>query len=170
MANPLLGQILGGIFASAMRGRGRSGPFRGGTGGTGLGGLAGGKRGMLLAMLLPFAMQWVQRNGGIGAVLDRFKQKGFGQQADSWVSTGVNQSLQADAVDNVVGREELSRLARQLGVPEQEVADGFAEILPEMVDQLSPEGQVPPEADDALDGGLSEIEKELSHLTTSTLP
>ena len=172
VANPLLGQILGGIFANAMRGRGRGrgGPFGGGVGGAGLGGLAGGKRGMLLAMLLPFAMQWVQRNGGLGAVLDRFKQKGYRQQADSWVSTGANQSLQAEAVDNVIGRDELSRLARQLGVPEQEVADGLAEILPEMVDQLSPEGQVPPEADDALDGGLSEIEKELSHLTTNTLP
>lgn len=170
MANPLLGQILGSVFANAMRGRARSGPFGGGMGGGGLGGLAGGKRGMLLAMLLPFAMQWVQRNGGIGAVLDRFKQKGYRQQADSWVSMGVNQSLEAEAVDNVVGREELSRLSQQLGVPEQEVADGFAEILPEMVDQLSPNGQVPPEADDALDSGLSELEKELSHLTTSTLP
>lgn len=186
MANPLLGKILGSVFANAMRGRGRSGPLRGGMGstigGAGLGGLLGGmmggrgrgglggNRGMLLAMLLPFAMQWVQRNGGIGAVLDRFKQKGFGPQADSWVSTGPNQSLQAEAVDNVVGREELSRLAQQLGVPEQEVAEGFAEILPEVADQLSPEGQVLPEADEALSSGLSEVEKELSHLTTSTLP
>lgn len=186
VANPLLGQILGSVFANAMRGRARRGPFGGGRGpgiaGAGLGGLLGGmmggrsrgglggNRGMLLAMLLPFAMQWVQRTGGIGAVLDRFKQKGYRQQADSWVSTGPNQLLEAEAVDNVVGREELSRLSQQLGIPEQEVADGFAEILPEVADQLSPQGQLPPEADDALDSGLSEIEKELSQLTTSTLP
>ena len=69
-----------------------------------------------------------------------------------------------------MGGEELSRLSRQLGVPEREVALGFADILPEMVDQLSPEGQLPPEADEALDAGLSEVEKELSHLTTSSLP
>jgi uncharacterized protein YidB (DUF937 family) len=112
-------------------------------------------------------MQWVQRNGGIGAVLDRFKQKGYHQQADSWVSTGPNQLLEAEAVDNVVGREELSRLSRQLGVPQEEVAHGFAEILPEMADQLSPEGSVPPEADEALEAGRSELERELSQLTTS---
>lgn len=190
MANPLLGQILGSVFANAMRGRARSGPFgRGmgaGTGGGGLGDLLGGvaggmagargrgglggNRGMLLAMLLPFAMQWVQRNGGIGAVLDRFKQKGFGPQADSWVSTGPNATLKAEEIDEVVGGQELSRLSQQLGVPEREVALGLADILPEMVDQLSPEGQLPPEADDALDSGLSEVEKELSHLTTSSLP
>jgi len=169
--NALLGQILGGIFGNALRGRARSG---GGLGdllggmmsGRARGGLSG-NRGMLLAMLLPFAMQWVQRNGGIGAVLDRFKQKGYRRQADSWVTTGPNQMLDTRAVDEVVGSQELSRLSQQLGVPEQEVADGFAEILPEMVDKLSPEGQVPPNADDALDGGLSEIEKELSRLTTS---
>jgi uncharacterized protein YidB (DUF937 family) len=180
VANPLLGQILGSVFANAMRGRARSGPFGGGMGG-GLGDLLGGvpmsargglggNRGMLLAMLLPFAMQWVQRNGGIGTVLERFKQKGFDQQANSWVSTGPNAMLRAEEVDEVVGGEELSRLSRQLGVSEREVALGFADILPEMVDQLSPEGQLPPEADEALDSGLSEVEKELSHLTTSSLP
>ena len=176
MANPLLGQILGSVFSSAMRGRARSGPFGGATGG-GLGDLVGGGarggmggRGMLLAMLLPFAMQWVQRNGGVGAVLERFKQKGYGREADSWVSTGPNADLNAEALDEVVGGEEISRLSRQLGVSEHEVAAGFADILPEMVDQLSPEGQLPAEADDALDSGLSEVEKELSHLTTGSLP
>jgi len=187
MANPLLGQILGSVFANAMRGRARSGPFGANAGsGGGLGDLLGGMmgrggapaggarsgspfggRGALLAMLLPFALQWVQRNGGLGAVLDRFQQKGYRDQANSWVSTGANQMLDMRMVDDVVGSDELSRLSQQLGVPEQEVAQGFAEILPEMVDQLTPEGQVPPEADDALVGGLSELERELSQLTTN---
>ncbi|MDF2465463.1 MAG: pbpA2 [Ramlibacter sp.] len=187
MANPLLGQVLGSLFATAMRGRARTGPFGGGSAGAGvgtaaLGGILGGmlgrggqvtrgrgglagNRGLLLAMLLPYAMQWVQRNGGVGAVLERFRQKGFGKQADSWVSTGGNQPLRAEEADEVVGGEELSRLAQQLGVPEREVALGFAEIVPELVDQLSPGGEVPPEADDALDAGRSELEKELSQLT-----
>jgi uncharacterized protein YidB (DUF937 family) len=194
MANPLLGQILGSVFANAMRGRARSGPFgaNAGRGGGGLGDLLGGMtgrggstmgggplgsgrsmgggfggRGALIAMLLPFAMQWVQRNGGLGAVLERFKQKGYRQQADSWVSTGANQFIGADGVQNVVGGDELSQLARQLGVPQEDVAAGFAEIFPEMVDQLSPEGQIPPEADEALNAGQSELERELSQLTTS---
>jgi uncharacterized protein YidB (DUF937 family) len=187
MANPLLGQVLGSVFATAMRGRARRGPFGGGSvagnvataglggilgGMLGRGGLAtggrrglGGNQGLLLAMLLPYAMQWVQRNGGVGAVLDRFRQKGMGPKADSWVSTGANQALRAEEADEVVGGEELSRMAHQLGIPEQEVAAGFAEIVPELVNQLSPEGQVPPEADDALDAARAELEKELSQLT-----
>jgi uncharacterized protein YidB (DUF937 family) len=138
---------------------------RGGQVTRGRGGLAG-NRGLLLAMLLPYAMRWVQRNGGVGSVLERFRQKGLGKQADSWVSTGSNHELMADEASEVVGGEELSRLSRQLGVPEHEVAGGFAEIVPELVDQLSPGGEVPPEADDALDAGRSELEKELSQLTT----
>jgi uncharacterized protein YidB (DUF937 family) len=182
MANPLLGQILAGVFANAMRGRARTGPFgaNANVGGGGLGDLLGGMMGRtsgrptgraggaaLLAVLLPLAMQWVQRNGGVGAVLERFRQKGYGGHADSWVSTEPNQMIDADAVHNVVGGDELSRFGQQLGASEEDVAAGFAQILPEMVDQLSPEGNIPPEADDALDAGQSELQRELSQLTTT---
>jgi uncharacterized protein YidB (DUF937 family) len=182
MANPLLGQILGSVFANTMRGRARSGPFgaNAGTGGGGLGDLLGGMLGRtggrptgrpggcaLLALLLPLAMQWVQRNGGVGAVLERFKQKGYGRHAESWISPGPNQMIDADAVHNVVGGETLSHLGQQLGASEEDVAAGMAQILPEMVDQLSPEGTIPPEADQALDAGQSELQRELSQLTTT---
>lgn len=187
MANPLLAQVLGSVFSGAMQGRARRGPFSGGSvagniGAAGLGGVlggmlgrggsaSGGRRGLggnhtlLLAMLLPYAMQWVQRSGGVGAVLERFREKGYGRQADSWVASGANQPLRAEEADEVVGGEELARVAHQLGVPEREVALGYGEIVPELVNQLSPEGQIPPEADDALDAGRAELEKELSHLT-----
>jgi uncharacterized protein YidB (DUF937 family) len=175
MANPLLGQILGSVFANAMRGRAHRGPFgREPAGGAGLGDLlvrapgrspVGGRtggRGALIALLLPLAMQWVQRNGGVKEVLRRFEQKGFGPQANSWVSTGPNSPLKAEEIDEVVGGEELSRLSRKLGVNEREVALGLADILPEMVDQLTPDGSVPAEAEDALDAGRSELERELA--------
>jgi uncharacterized protein YidB (DUF937 family) len=188
MANPLLGQILGSVFANTIGARARSGPAAtnsgasgGGLGdllggmlgrgnaslGSGRGGSAFGGRGALVAMLLPFAMQWVQRNGGLGEVLKRFQQKGYGDHANSWVSTGPNRMLDSQAVHEVVGQDELARLSQQLGVPQEEVAGGFGEILPEMVDQLTPDGHVTPEADQALDAGQSELNRELSQLTTN---
>ena len=191
--NPLLGQVLGGLFGQAMMRRGRGGPG-GGMGGTGggLGGLGGGLGGIalgsvlggmmrggrggmgapagrglggnqtaLLMMLLPLAMRWVQRNGGMGAVLDKFKQKGFDRQAKSWVATGPNDSVDEQMVEQVVGREELSAMAQRLGVPEHEVAQAFAEIMPEMVDKLTPEGKLPGEADEVLAEGATALEKEI---------
>jgi uncharacterized protein YidB (DUF937 family) len=186
---------LGNVFANAMRGRARTGPFGRVTppnagqtqGGSGLGDLlggilggaalsragmgagrsrAGGNRGLLIAMMLPFAMRWVQRNGGIGGLLERLNKKGYGPQASSWISTGPNHALDANAVHDVVDAQELSQVAQQLGVSETEVSQGMAEILPELVDQLSPEGQLPPEADEAMDAGVTHLEQELSQLTT----
>ncbi|MBC5782092.1 DUF937 domain-containing protein [Ramlibacter sp. USB13] len=187
--NPLLGQVLGGLFGQAL-GRRRVG---GGLGGGGLGGALGGialgsvlagamrnrgraagvpvgvpgganpygNRTALLVMLLPLAMRWVQKNGGMGAVLDRFKQQGFGRQAQSWVDTGDNDGIDERAVEQVVGQGELQQMAQRLGVPEHEVAQAFAEIMPQMVDKLTPDGQVPREADEVLDESRNALEKEI---------
>jgi uncharacterized protein YidB (DUF937 family) len=115
----------------------------------------------LLVMLLPLAMRWVQKNGGMGAVLDRFRQQGLGKQAQSWVSTGPNDGIDERAVEQVVGSGELQQMAQRLGVPESEVAQAFAEIMPNMVDKLTPSGELPPEADDVIDESRQALEKEI---------
>jgi uncharacterized protein YidB (DUF937 family) len=188
--NPLLGQVLGGLFGNAMGNRGANGGG-GGLAGGGMGGalggialgsvLAGVLRGAgsrqaapvpggtrpyanhtaLLVMLLPLAMRWVQRNGGINAVLDRFRQKGMGAQTQSWVSTGSNQPVDDGSVKQVIGQDDLREMAQRLGVPEEQVAQAFAEIMPEMVDKLSPQGQVHPQADQVLDAGQRQLEQEI---------
>lgn len=173
--NPMLGTILGGLFGQAMRRRGMGGGLGGGLGGAVLGGMLGGRRGpmglpsrgmggnrtALMLMLLPLAMRWVQRNGGMGAVLDRFRQKGYGGQMQSWVAAGDNQPIDGEAVEQVVGHDDLQQMAQRLGVPEHEVRQAFAEVMPEMVDQLTPEGRLPQEADEVLDEGAQALEKEI---------
>jgi uncharacterized protein YidB (DUF937 family) len=64
-------------------------------------------------------------------------------------------------VEDVVGRGELEQIAQKLGVPERDVADAFAEIFPEMVDKLTPDGNVPAQADALLQDGADEIEEEI---------
>lgn len=166
-----LGDLLGGLLGGGGAAQDRDSPLGGGGLGDLLGGILGGgapdasatKRssslggGALIAMLLPLAMQWVQRNGGLGAVLGKFQKQGYSQQAASWVSTGENESMPRQAIDDVVGLDELSRLSQQLGVPEHEVANGFAQILPVMVSQLTPQGDVPGDADDVLGNGMAEM-------------
>ena len=193
--NPMLGQVLGGLFGQAMSRRGmRGGLGGGGLSGGGLGGLGGGLGGIalgsvlagmmrnrnggvarpvpggshpygnqtaLLVMLLPLAMRWVQRNGGMGSVLDKFRQKGMGDKAQSWMSTGANEPIDERSVEQVVGQDELRQMAQRLGVPEQEVAQAFAQIMPEMVDKLTPDGQLPQQADEVLDEGRQTLEKEI---------
>lgn len=161
----LLGGILGGNDRPSGGGLDDSGLLGGLGGMAGLGGTArggsgmGNKGGALLVMLLPLAMQWVQRNGGLGGVLQRFQHKGYSQQAASWVSTGPNEALEPQAVNDVVGTDELSRLSQQLGVSQDEVSTGMAQILPEMVNRLTPQGGVPDDGDETLDRGRSMLEK-----------
>ena len=158
----LLGGILGGNTRQADGGPDHAGPLGGlgGLGGMGQGGSGLGNKGSaLMVMLLPLAMQWVQRNGGLGGVLERFQHKGYSQQAASWVSTGSNEALEPQAVKEVVGTEELSRLSQQLGVSQEEVSSGMAQILPEMVNRLTPQGDVPDDGDETLNRGMSMLEK-----------
>ena len=158
----LLGGILGGNNRPAGGGLDDSESPGGlaGLGGSGMGGSGMGNKGSaLLVMLLPLAMQWVQRNGGLGGVLQRFQRKGYSQQAASWVSTGPNEALEPQAVNDVVGTDELSRLSQQLGVSQDEVSTGMAQILPEMVNRLTPQGGVPDDGDETLDRGRSMLEK-----------
>lgn len=180
--NPILGQVLGGLFGQAMqrRGTGTGGGIGGALGGAAIGSvLAGalrnrhqpasvpggahpyGNRTALLVMLLPLAMRWVQKNGGLSAVLDRFRQQGLGRQAQSWVSSGANDGIDGRAVEQVVGGGELQQMAQRLGVPEQEVAQAFAEIMPQMVDKLTPQGQVPPHADEVLDESRQALDQHI---------
>jgi uncharacterized protein YidB (DUF937 family) len=172
-----LGGMLGGGGANGASGAGGAGGL-GGLGGLagmagmgGLGAMLGGRgrsrtggRNAMLLLLLPLAMQWVQRNGGIGAVLERFKQKGQEPKVQSWVGTGDNEPVDPGTVREVVGSDELSRLSQQLDADEDEVADGLAEIFPEMVNQLSPSGEVQPDADQQLSSGAGTLQQWLGSL------
>jgi uncharacterized protein YidB (DUF937 family) len=97
----------------------------------------------------------------MGAVMDKFRQRGMGRQAQSWMSTGQNEPIDEQAVEQVVGHQELQQMAQRLGVPEEQVAQAFAEIMPEMVDKMTPQGQMPPEADAVLDESTRTLEKEI---------
>ena len=158
-----LGDLLGGLMGGgAGQGGNRPADLSGlgrdqGQGQSGSG--MGNKGGALMLLLLPLAMQWVQRNGGIGGVLERFRNQGYSQQAASWVSTGENEELQPQAVNELMGTEELSRMSQQLGVSQEEVSSSMAQILPEIVNQLTPQGGVPDDGDEVLNRGTSMLEQ-----------
>ena len=149
---------LGGVLGSILGGGGLPGGLRTG----GMGGAGG--RNAMLALMLPLVLQWVQRSGGIGNVLQRVNQHGYGGHANSWVGTGPNQALPPEAAQQLLGPEELSTLSSQLGVGQDEVAHGFTEILPEVVDQLSPQGAMPADADQVLEAGQSALSRMLGQL------
>jgi uncharacterized protein YidB (DUF937 family) len=83
--------------------------------------------------------------GGLGGLLQQLTQSGFGQQAASWVGTGANEPLPPQAWSKVLPPEQLSAIASQAGISEDEARHELAQLVPEVVDHLTPQGQVPPE-------------------------
>jgi len=81
--------------------------------------------------------------GGLADLLTRFQAAGFGEQASSWVGTGQNQPISPDALEQVFGRGGLAEIARRAGVSEQDATQGLSRLMPEVVDRVTPGGQVP---------------------------
>jgi uncharacterized protein YidB (DUF937 family) len=81
--------------------------------------------------------------GGLGAILDGLQRAGFGDQARSWVSTGQNVPLPPGALEQVFGQGGLAEIARRAGLSEADTSRGLAELMPEVVNHVTPNGQVP---------------------------
>lgn len=131
-ANPLL-QVALSLLAGGQGGASGGG----GLGGLGaLAGLAGGGGG--------------QGAGGLGGLLEAFTRNGLGEQAQSWVGTGANLPISGDQLQQVLGSDMLSGIAQQLGMSQQDASSGLAGLLPQLVDQLTPQGKLP-------EGGLGDL-------------
>jgi uncharacterized protein YidB (DUF937 family) len=123
---------------------------QGGGGGLGdllgqvLGGGAGGRGGM---------------GGGLGGLLTQLQQSGFGDQANSWVSRGANQPISPDAMSQIFGRDGLEQISRRAGISQDDAARGLSQLLPEVVDHMTPNGEMPD--DDALASSVDDFARRL---------
>lgn len=104
--------------------------------------------------LLQAAMGLIQQNGGLPGVISMFEQSGLGQHAQSWVGNGANLPISADQIKQVLGSPAVAQIASQLGMDHGQVAGGLAQLLPQLVNSLTPNGQVPANHADLLSEGL----------------
>lgn len=87
--------------------------------------------------------------GGLRDLIGQFRQKGAGETADSWVSTGSNRRISAQELEQALGADAIDDLAAQAGVPREQLLAELSEKLPEVVDKLTPDGRLPTEAEAA---------------------
>ena len=135
----ILGNVLGGMMgggSSAGRNPQQNNPL-----GSVLGQL--GSSGVATSALMALAFRLLQQNGGISGIVEKFRGSGLGQAADSWVGTGANLPVSADQVQDALGAGGLGQLARQAGLTPEQASGGLAQLLPELVNQMTPAGQVP---------------------------
>lgn len=102
--------------------------------------------------LVQIAMQMLTQQGangqsGLSDLVSKFQQGGLGQIADSWVGTGENMPVSPDQISQVLGSGKLAEIANQFGLSQDDVAGGLSKILPDMVNQATPNGQMPDSTD-----------------------
>jgi len=109
--------------------------------------------------LLQLALQMLAgqgQAGGLGSLISQFQQAGYGQQMDSWISTGQNLPISPEQLMQVFGQGQLQQMAASSGMDVGQVSGGLSELLPQLIDRMTPAGQVPT---GGLDGALAELSK-----------
>jgi uncharacterized protein YidB (DUF937 family) len=86
-------------------------------------------------------------SGGLSDILKQLEQNGHGEVAKSWVGNGPNKMISPQDLENALGTEQVNTLAQQAGLSKVALLDGLSDQLPDLVDQLTPEGRVPTEAE-----------------------
>jgi uncharacterized protein YidB (DUF937 family) len=161
----LLDELLGGVLGGGARQQGgglpQSAGIGGGTGGMmmallpvvlsmlsnrGGGGQPGGGGGGLtdiLGQVLGGGASSQSGGGGLGGLLEQMQRTGFGDQARSWVGTGQNLPISPDALSQIFGQGGIEEIAKRAGLTPQQASSGLSQLLPEVVDHMTPGGQQP---------------------------
>jgi uncharacterized protein YidB (DUF937 family) len=108
--------------------------------GQGQGGLLGGLGGMLTGGTAGSVL-----SGGLGGLLDQFRQNGQGDVADSWVKPGPNKPVEGDQLAQAIGPDVLAQLSQQTGLSREELLARLSRELPDAVDKMTPDGRLPTE-------------------------
>ena len=126
-----------------------------------LGGLTGGRGGGTGNILLQLALSMLQQQGGLGNVLGKFREAGMGAQADSWVSTGQNVNISPNQLEQVFGSGALNDIASKLGMSQEQAGSAMSQVMPELINQLTPQGQVTADSENSLAEGLDALSASL---------
>jgi uncharacterized protein YidB (DUF937 family) len=83
------------------------------------------------------------QNGGLGGLVSKFQQAGQGDAINSWIGSGANQPISPSDLGNVLGNDTLGQIAGQLGVGSGDATNILAQLLPAIINQMTPQGQAP---------------------------
>lgn len=85
--------------------------------------------------------------GGLDVLINQFKQNGFGDVINSWIGTGQNQPISPTQLRQALGQKTVTDLSRQAGAPQDDLLSQLSKYLPNVIDRLTPNGQVPNQSD-----------------------
>jgi uncharacterized protein YidB (DUF937 family) len=108
--------------------------------------MGGNQQGGAMGALLPVITSMLSNDGqqgGLGGLMAKFQQAGMGDQIASWVGKGENLPINADQLSQVLGSDAIGDIASKLGVSQGEAGGALAQMLPGLIDKLTPDGAAP---------------------------
>ena len=119
--------------------------------------LGQGKNAGVSAVLLQQLIAMLSKPGALANLTNAFQSAGLGNILQSWIGTGQNLPISADQVGKVLGSGTIADLAKKAGIGESETTSALAGLLPQVIDKVSPGGNVPAQSD--LGGALAALGK-----------
>jgi uncharacterized protein YidB (DUF937 family) len=98
--------------------------------------------------MLQVALQVLEQNGGLPGITSKFEHGGMADHVGSWVGTGANMPIGGAQLQEILGSGSIGEIAQRLGLSHGDASSGLAQVLPQVIDKLTPEGQLPPDHGD----------------------
>ena len=94
--------------------------------------------------MLSHAMELVNdpANGGLQGLVQQFHDKGLGEVVNSWIGPGGNHPITAEQIQQVIGQDRINTIASKFGMSADDASAKIAQLLPTIVDKLTPDGSV----------------------------
>ena len=92
--------------------------------------------------MLQVALQLLQQNGGLPGIISKFEHGGMADHVGSWVATGANMPISGAQLQEILGSGSIGEIAQRLGMSHGDASSGMAQVLPQLIDALTPAGQI----------------------------
>lgn len=112
--------------------------------------------------VIAWLMHPEQGTGGVTGLVQRLRQGGLAGQVDSWIAEGANAPVEPAVLGQALGQDTVARLAQEAGLPGPVAQAALAQVLPGLIHQLTPNGQLP--AEDTIDLGQFNVRGLLDQL------
>jgi|SRR5215469_8470072 len=93
--------------------------------------------------LIQTALEMFGSHAGISQLMGNAQSQGLGQMVGSWIGSGTNQAIAPGQLQGLVGQDRLNEFAQRAGVPSGIATTALAQILPTLIDKLTPSGKLP---------------------------
>jgi uncharacterized protein YidB (DUF937 family) len=99
--------------------------------------------------------------GGITGLIDSFHQNGLGGLVSSWIGTGQNLPISAEQIQAVLGSSQVANLAAKARISPEQAKAELSKLLPQVMDKLSPNGQLPQGGSGMLEAAMGMLKGKL---------